>query len=500
MNLDELPRNWAWARIIDVLLAFESGGRPKGGVRDIKNGVPSIGGEHILYNGKFDFSKVRYIPFDYYENLNRGKIEKNDILVVKDGATTGKTGFISETYIFEKSAVNEHVFILRVMNELMSPKYLFFWMQSNFGQKYVKLNFKGTAQGGINTSFASNSFVPIAPLPEQHRIVARIEELFSRLDAGVEALQREKALLRRYRQAVLKAAVEGKLTEEWRKKHPDVEPADHLLAQIECNRFNKKSKINDALNHDLYDLNDLPETWTWTRIGDVSVLIQYGTSEKAGDDPTGIPVIRMGNIQEGRLTFENLKYMPKHHPEIDKFILSKGDVLFNRTNSAELVGKSAVYENHHPRSIFASYLIRIRINKKFYNSEFLSHFINSIFGRRYITSVVSQQVGQANVNGTKLASMPIPLAPIEEQAEIIEYIKHYNFVSMESEVNINKIQNDIGNLRQSILKTAFEGNLVPQDPNDEPASMLLERIKAERDTARKGKRSNPITHQMRLTQ
>ena len=184
----------------------------------------------------------------------------------------------------------------------------------------------------------------------------------------------------------------------------------------------------------------IPDSWTWTRIGDISDLIQYGTSEKAGDDPTGIPVLRMGNIQEGKLTFEKLKYMGKDYSEMDKFILRDRDILFNRTNSAELVGKTAVYKNYPAKSIFASYLIRLEVDRDFYDPDFLSYFINSSHGRKYIAAVVSQQVGQANVNGTKLASMTIPLPSIEEQAKIVEYVERNLTESAETEMNIDRIR------------------------------------------------------------
>jgi len=331
---DELPQGWTWAELNDFADIVLGQSPPSSTYNEERMGLP-------FYQGKLEFGSIYPTPRKWC-SVPKKIAEKGDVLI-SVRAPVGPTNICPE-----KSCIGRGLAAIRGKGGI-EPFFILYLIRSI--EKTLSKTGTGTTFDAINGDQLKQLELPLPPIPEQHRIVARIEDLFSRLDAGVEALQRTKAQLRRYRRVVLKAAVEGKLTEEWRKKHPDVEPADHLLAQIECNRFNKKSKINDALNHDLYDLNDLPETWTWTRIGDVSVLIQYGTSEKAGDDPTGIPVIRMGNIQEGRLTFENLKYMPKHHPEIDKFILSKGDVLFNRTNSAELVGKSAVYENHHPRSI-----------------------------------------------------------------------------------------------------------------------------------------------------
>jgi type I restriction enzyme S subunit len=221
--------------------------------------------------------------------------------------------------------------------------------------------------------------------------------------------------------------------------------------------------------------------------------MQYGTSEKANEDPSGIPVVRMGNIQDGTIDFTDLKYLPADTKDIAAYLLEAGDVLFNRTNSAELVGKTAVFRSHHPQAVFASYLIRVRVNSQLYDPNFLSWFINSVHGRRYIASVVSQQVGQANVNGTKLAMMPVPLPSLAEQQQIVSEIERRFSVADEVEKVVEQSLKQAERLRQSILKRAFEGRLVPQDPTDPPAIQLLEEIRKQKEnaaaTTRKGQHS-----------
>jgi type I restriction enzyme S subunit len=373
--------------------------------------------------------------------------------------------------------------------ELLPREFFFYFLIREELRKDAQRNMTGSAgQLRVPANYMQQLSVPLPPLAEQQRIVAKIEELFTELDAGVEALQKLKAQLKRYRQAVLKHAFEGKLTEAWREAHKgELEPASVLLERIRAERAKNanigahsrapRTKAPRPYNMDTSSLPQLPEGWVWTTVEEITEMMQYGTSEKAGNDSSGIPVIRMGNIQEGKLVLEGLKFFPKGGTQLEDFVLRDGDLLFNRTNSAELVGKTAVYKESHPESVFASYLIRVRVNRSAYNPYMLSYFINSSYGRAYIASVVSQQVGQANVNSRKLSSMPIRLPPLAEQHQIVEEIERRFSIADEVEKAVEQSLKQAERLRQSILKRAFEGKLVPQDPNDEPANKLLERIK-----------------------
>ena len=227
------------------------------------------------------------------------------------------------------------------------------------------------------------------------------------------------------------------------------------------------------------NLPALPDGWVWATIDQLSLEQKYGSSSKTGSDSSGVPVIRMGNIQDGELDLQNLKYLPQDHNEFPALHLADGDLLFNRTNSPELVGKTAVFRSQIVPCSYASYLIAVRFSPWFI-PELAASYINSGFGRLWIGSVVTQQVGQANVNGTKLAALAIPLPPVEEQSEIVRLLQEQRKSSFEQSSNIEHSLKQSAAQRKNILKTAFSGQLVPQDPTDEPSAILLERIRAER--------------------
>ncbi|MGZ5472223.1 MAG: restriction endonuclease subunit S, partial [Nitrososphaeraceae archaeon] len=169
--------------LIDLLISMETGSRPRGGVKKITSGIPSIGGEHLNASGGFDFSNIKYVPHSFVEKMTRGRIQKNDILIVKDGATTGKTSFVGNNFPFETAYVDEHVFICRP-SSYINPKYLFWFLWSLEGNKKILENFKGSAQGGINTTFASNCKIPLLSIENQNNLVSYIDEQISKVQSA----------------------------------------------------------------------------------------------------------------------------------------------------------------------------------------------------------------------------------------------------------------------------------------------------------------------------
>ena len=354
----------------------------------------------------------------------------------------------------------------------------------------------GTTFEAIRGDDLRSHAFPLPPLAEQRRIVAEIEKQFTRLDASVAALKQVQANLKRYRASLLKAACEGKLVpteaELAQSEGRDYEPADRLLERILSERRarwesqeKRRGKYKEPVAPDTSDLPELPEGWVWATVAQILARSEYGTSVKCNYEPDGLPVLRIPNIVAGELDLIDLKYATGPVPIDSETALAKGDVLMCRTNgSVSLVGKTAVVNTElEPYHGFASYLLRFRLIEAEMMPKWFHIYATSQLGRAFIEQHAASSAGQNNVSLSLIHAMPIPLPPLAEQrrivAEVEQRLSVINQIEAAVEANLARAER----LRQSILKQAFSGKLVPQDPNDEPASVLLERIRAEREAA-----------------
>ena len=406
--------------------------------------------------------------------------------------------------------------VLRPYCEI-SAQYIYFFISSASFRRGAEHNMTGAVgQRRVPTSYLVDQSVPVPPAREQRRIVAKIEELFSELDKGIESLKTARRQLEVYRQSVLKHAFEGKLTAQWRAENKDkLETPEKLLVRIkkeQAAHYERKlkewrtaaekwqlgpqeeSKPNKPrapkpltkLDESAYPmLPQLPESWVWEKLGWMTCGVEYGTAAKSSKSGT-VPVLRMGNIQKGRFDWSDLVYTSDDN-EISEYLLQDGDILFNRTNSPELVGKTAIFRGSR-RAIFAGYLIRVNQICIVVESQYLNLFLNSDVARQYGDSVKTDGVNQSNINGTKLVNYPFPYCSAEEQREVVRILEKTLSIVDDAETKIDvEIQKAV-TLRQSILTKAFSSQLVPQDPHDEPASVLLDCIRAEREKAAKNNR------------
>ena len=220
---------------------------------------------------------------------------------------------------------------------------------------------------------------------------------------------------------------------------------------------------------------ELPEGWEWTRIFSVSFNLPYGTAKKS-DSNGKVAVLRMGNLQNGEIDYSDLVYSSDDE-DINQYELLENDLLFNRTNSAEWVGKTAIYRGG-VKAIYAGYLIRLRTGL---NAEYLNAVMNSQYERDYCNMVKTDGVNQSNINAQKLGAFLIPVPSISEQCRIV--CKFNNLLSFIETIESDKtdLQTTIQLTKSKILDLAIRGKLVPQNPDDEPASVLLDRVRAEKE-------------------
>ncbi|MCA1706847.1 MAG: restriction endonuclease subunit S [Actinobacteria bacterium] len=368
-------------------------------------------------------------------------------------------------------------FVLRSRGAVL-PEYLAHYLIQSSVRQDAERNMTGAVgQRRVPRSYLAGLSLPIPPLAEQRRIVAALDGYLSHLEAADESLQLILRRAIRLSSSILSRAVSGDLVEG----EESDDSAVNLIHQIAEERKSVGCDTKTSLPPVLEPLPAVPERWVVASLDQLAHRVQYGTSAKASTEKTAasLPVIRMGNIQDCHLVLDHLKYLPVDHPDLHDRVLKNGDLLFNRTNSAELVGKSAVYRQKNMRATFASYLIRCQFARGV-TPEWVNLVINSGVGRRYVQSVASQQVGQANVSGAKLRQMPIPLPSTAEQLRIVQRVAEtFDFVEHVSVQAAGALQQS-QRLRKAILTDAFSGRLVSQVPNDEPASVLLERIRAER--------------------
>jgi type I restriction enzyme, S subunit len=454
-----------------------------------------------------DLGNVAYVSEAEHRTIyERCDPKKGDVLLVKDGVNTGDAAMNT---LEEEFSLLSSVCLIRPYEDVIYGPYVRYFLLSPAGYSLLTGQMTGTAIKRIILRRIRELSVPVAPLLEQHRIVAAIEEQLSRLDAGVATLERVQTNLKHYRTAVLKAAVKGRLTESWREENPDVEPAAELHERILKERrrrweedqlatYEKKGKKPPKNWRSKYkeppgpteELPQLPMGWTWSTLEQLTWHSGYGTSQKCSYEAPGPPVLRIPNIVGGSIDLSDLKFgsRPAQFESMDS--LSPNDMLVVRTNgSRNLIGRAAVVRGELEREYyFASYLIRFRVVDIPGLPEWLATAWDAPSTRRHIEQVAATSAGQYNVNISKLNNVPIPLPPLGEQTAVVEEVKLRRSVLDEVEAEVEANVKRASRLRQSILKRAFEGKLVPQDPSDEPASELLARIKAERERSSHAKR------------
>lgn len=506
MSETSLPPQWAETPLDEI--ADIQGGIQKGKKRSSSlplRDVPYLRVANVQ-RGYLDLDVVQTIQATEDE-ISQLRLQAGDVLF-NEGGDRDKLGrgWIWSGAISECIHQN-HVFRARIIDRILDPK-LLSWYGNTVGQQYFFDEGKQTTNlASLNSTKLKALPVLVPPQAEQVRIVEAIESYLSRLDDALATLERVQRNLKRYRASVLKAAVEGRLVpteaELARADGREYEPASVLLERILAERRRRweqaelakmkargkvpkndkwKAKYVEPVEPDTSELPELPEGWCWATVDSLAWDGGYGTSRKCQPNGDGPPVLRIPNVQNETLTFEDLKFATGSEPLSTDGILAPGDFIFIRTNgSKRLIGRGALVLNLLPGDYhFASYLIRLRLASTLMTAKWFALVWHAPVVREQVLRDAASSAGQHNVSLSAAQSYCVPLPPHAEQERILAGVERLASIAESSRSIVQPSIARVARLRQSILKWAFEGRLVDQDPTDEPAEVLLARIRAER--------------------
>ena len=406
----EVPENWCWCHIADVL-HLQAGknisAKNISPQQDQAHPYPCFGGNGIR---------------GYVASYNH---DGDYPIIGRQGALCGNLNWASGQFY-----ATEHAVVTTCSVAVFNR-----WAYFILGYMNLNQYATATAQPGLAVGNVEQLPLALCSLPEQHRIVDRIERLFAELD---EAEERAQAVIDSYegrRASILHRAFTGELTEEWRQSHPDSSVQDVTIASV-CRS------------------------------------LKYGTAKKSKASGE-IVVLRMGNLQNGEIDWTDLAYSDDAEDN-EKYKLFPGDVLFNRTNSAEKVGKTSIYRGEHA-AIYAGYIIKLDYDHSILTGDYLNYMLNTPETKEYCNQVKTDGVNQSNINAKKIGAFIIPLRGMAEQAEIVRILDSLLTKESAAKAAAERAIAQIDTMKKSILARAFRGELGTNDPEDEPAINLLKR-------------------------
>jgi type I restriction enzyme, S subunit len=495
-----LPPGWALATVGDLAEYVNRGKAPS---YTDNSGIPIINQRCVRWGG-VDFQHLKFTTVESFNKTDaRQRLRDGDVLWNSTGTgTIGRAAVFQSASEYPNITVDTHVTIIRPSN--YHPTLLRHWIFSDFVQKKLdRLQAGSTNQVELSRAAVLGAEIAMPPLAEQHRIVAKIEELFGEIEAGEQELGKAREGLEVYRRAVLKAAVTGELTREWREKNaPNETGADLLkrvlaerrvaweraeLAKLKTNgripsggawrsRYVEPSPLNPT------KLPDLPRGWTWASLKQLGDFGRGKSRHRPRNDPTlyggAYPFLQTGDVRRsgGQITEYEQTYNDRGLAQ--SRLWPAGTVCI--TIAANIAASGILtFDACFPDSVVG--LVPQNQNM----GQYIEFFVRTARDR---LDRFAPATAQKNINLETLESLCIPLPPSAELVEIVQQVSSQLDMAADADREITLDLNSGSRLRQSILAAAFSGKLVPQDPADEPASMLLERLKAAQAEASASKR------------
>lgn len=424
----EVPENWVWVRLGEVNKYISKSVNPISEPDKIFElySVPSMADNYpeIIVGSDIGSSKQ--------------SVCKDDVLLCKINPRINRVWKVSQFTDNELIASSEWIII---RNNHIDANYLRYCFQSKYFREFMLSNVSGVGGSLMRAQpkYVQTYPIPLPPLSEQQRIVERIEELFAKLDEAKERLQEVADSFAVRKAAILHKAFTGELTKQWR----------------------RENGVSD-------------ESWEEKTISKICGSLKYGTSKKSSDSGE-VVVLRMGNLQNGEIDWSNLAYTSDEE-DIKKYLLKPGDILFNRTNSPELVGKTSIYRGEMP-AIYAGYLIKLDYDENMVVGDYLNYYLNSSRAKEYYMQVKTDGVSQSNINAKKIGEFEIPLPTLPEQHEIVRLIDDLLAREHSAQQAAEQALASIDLMKKSILARAFRGELGTNQASEASALELLRLLK-----------------------
>ena len=411
----DIPKRWTWVRINDVFYKITDGTHltPK----YTSTGIPFLSVKDIS-GGKIDFSNTKYISESEHQELyKRCNPENGDLLITKVG-TTGIPAIIDTDIQF---SLFVSVALLKYFHRTSNARYLYLALRSTLVQEQARENTRGVGNKNWVLDSIKKTVFPLPPLAEQHRIVARVEAIISKIDELAQAEDELEAMKQKFpgdmRDSLLQAAIQGKLTQQL-----DTDgTAEDLLKEIRAEKERliaegkiKREKPLKPITDDEKPF-DIPKNWAWERWGNFSFSIQYGYNAPALKNGS-VKMVRISDIQNNKIQWSTVPYCEISDKEIQNYLLAKNDILFARTGGT--VGKSYLVHDIPERVIYAGYLIRTRFSTQI-NPQYMKYFMESSLYWTQLRNGTTA-TAQPNCNGKTLSNMVIPFPPLAEQERIVK--------------------------------------------------------------------------------
>jgi type I restriction enzyme S subunit len=460
-GFDSLPEGWSCVTLPVIAEIVMGQSPPSTSYNTEGRGIP-------FFQGKAEFGDLYPTTVKYSDQP--GKIAERDDILITIRAPVGPTNLCAT-----RSCIGRGLAAIRPISGVPSL-FVLYYLRSI--ERWLATQGTGSTFTAINKNDLAAIEIPLPPLAEQRRIVAKLEALLAQVTTAQQRLSRIPALLKRFRQSVLAAACSGRLTADWREEHDDVEHALDLLKKIDNQREAAAKRGTDKRGHVVASIqrverlssddcpeNSIPDTWSWVRFGSVIGELRNGVGIRPSIEPPGTPILRISAARPGNVDVSAFRFMPDSARFLPLYQLRNEDLLFTRYNgSLELLGICGMVRGLTDETIlYPDKLMRVRFDHRSIEPGYAEIFFQDTAVHERIIAKSKSSAGQNGVSGMDIKNQPFAVPPAAEQREIIQRVEQLFALADRIESRLQAVQERVDRLTQSLLAKAFRGELVPTE-------------------------------------